>query len=167
VLALAAGHLREWQLSAAAASGDIAEWVAFDQDPLSVALVERELGARGVTAVAGSVRELLTGRRHFEGYDLVYAAGLFDYLTEPVARRLVELMHTMLAPEGRLLVANFLPGIPDVGYMESMMHWHLIYRSRGEMRELFRTLPAASQATLALSTDPDCNVVYAEVARAG
>jgi hypothetical protein len=140
--------------------------VAFDQDPLSVALVERELGRHGVTAVAGSVRELLTGRRRFEGYDLVYAAGLFDYLTEPVARRLVELMHGALAPQGRLLVANFLPGIPDVGYMESMMHWHLIYRSPAEMRTLFDTLPEASRATLALDTDPDRNVVYGEVARA-
>jgi SAM-dependent methyltransferase len=167
VLAIAAGHLREWALSKAATAGALAEWVAFDQDPLSVALVERELGSRGVTAVAGSVRELLAGRRRFEGYDLVYAAGLFDYLTEPVARRLVELMHAMLAPEGRLLVANFLPGIPDVGYMESMMHWHLIYRSQVQMRSLFDTLPAASRTTLALDTDPDRNVVYGELLRAG
>lgn len=165
VLAIAAGHLREWSMSEAARAGALAEWVAFDQDPLSVALVERQLGRHGVTAVAGSVRELLTGRRRFEGYDLVYAAGLFDYLTEPVARRLVELMHAALAPDGRLLVANFLPGIPDVGYMESLMHWHLIYRSPAEMRALFDTLPAASRATLALDTDPDRNVVYGEVAR--
>jgi extracellular factor (EF) 3-hydroxypalmitic acid methyl ester biosynthesis protein len=165
VLALAAGHLRVWSLSAAAAGGAIAEWVAFDQDPLSVALVERQYGRHGVTAIAGSVRELLTGRRHFEGYDLVYAAGLFDYLTEPVARRLIERMHAALAPEGRLLVANFLPGIPDVGYMESMMHWHLIYRSHGQMQSLFNNVPETSRANLALDTDPDFNVVYAELAR--
>jgi len=167
VLALAAGHLREWALSEAAAGGALAEWVAFDQDPLSVALVERQYGGRGVTAIPGSVRELLTGRRRFEGYDLVYAAGLFDYLTEPVARRLIELMHAALAPGGRLLVANFLPGIADIGYMESMMHWHLIYRSHGQMQGLFDTVTEASRSTLTLDTDPDFNVVYAELTRAG
>jgi hypothetical protein len=35
----------------------------------------------------------------------------------------------MLKPGGRLLVANFLHDLPNVGYMESFMGWPLIYRS--------------------------------------
>ena len=166
VLAIAAGHLREWHLSHAARAGAVASFVALDQDPSSVSLVHAELGSLGVSAVKGSVRELLAGRRIYRDRTLTYAAGLFDYLPDPTARRLVHLMHDTLTVGGRMLIANFQHDIRDVGYMESFMRWHLIYRSVQQTAELFDGLPAASRATLTLDEDPARNVVYAQVMRA-
>ena len=39
-------------------------------------------------------------------YDLIYCAGLFDYLSDPVCKRLVNLFYEMLAPDGLLLATN-------------------------------------------------------------
>jgi len=46
------------------------------------------------------------------------AAGLFDYLLQRLAQRLTRAMFDLLHPGGRMLVTNFVPLIPDIGYME-------------------------------------------------
>jgi extracellular factor (EF) 3-hydroxypalmitic acid methyl ester biosynthesis protein len=85
VLALACGHLREAERSRAVAEGRVGAFVAVDQDAECIALLEREQVGRGVTARVGTVRQALTGRLACEGMDLVYAAGLYDYLDAATA----------------------------------------------------------------------------------
>lgn len=114
------------------------------------------------SASVGSVRQLLSGKIKFSGLSLVYAAGLFDYLVDKLAQRLIEVMFSFLKPGGRMLVANFLPNLPDVGYMESYMDWFLIFRSSKELLELFETLPQNSLDSLVVSFDPDENIVFVE-----
>ena len=41
-----------------------------------------------------------------EGYDLVYCAGLFDYLSDRICRRLLEIFYSMVAPGGLLVATN-------------------------------------------------------------
>ena len=86
--------------------------------------------------VPASIRQLLSQKANLGDFDLVYSTGLFDYLQQTTAQRLTSAMFEMLRPRGRLLVANFLPGIRDIGYMESFMDWKLIYRTRQEMLEV-------------------------------
>jgi SAM-dependent methyltransferase len=105
ILSIACGHLREGVHSKALMSGRIREFVALDQDPESLAHVSRAYAGTGVRAVSGSVKALLSDKIRFEDFDLVYAAGLYDYLTERIATRFTRLMFDMLAPGGRLLVA--------------------------------------------------------------
>lgn len=160
ILSIAAGHLREFELSEAAQLGMLGTWIAMDQDPLSVASIERDYGARGVTAQAGSVRDIITGRKTYSGFDFIYAAGLLDYLPDEIAKRLVIAMSKMLAPGGRMMIANFMPDIFDVGYMEIFMDWHLIYRNKQQMQNLFegsRFLPNS----INIEYDPDRNIVFA------
>jgi extracellular factor (EF) 3-hydroxypalmitic acid methyl ester biosynthesis protein len=133
ILSLASGHGRELQISHAARSDVAALIVAFDQDEASLAEVEATAPSRNVRAVHGSIARLIAGRHDFSGFDLVYAMGLFDYLEDRAARRLVEVMYDMLGPGGTILVGNFLPDIYDAGYMESFMGWDLKFRSRGEI----------------------------------
>lgn len=57
----------------------------------------------------------------FQGFHLTYAAGLFDYLPDPAAQRLVQLMCNATVKGGRVMVANFMPDIQVVGYMEAYM----------------------------------------------
>jgi extracellular factor (EF) 3-hydroxypalmitic acid methyl ester biosynthesis protein len=112
VLAVACGHLREAAQSTALDSGRVGELIAFDQDARSLEVVSREFGHLGVRTVHGRVRDLIVGRRAgLTGFDLVYAAGLYDYLRDDAARRLTGTLFGMLNAGGTLLVANFLPGI--------------------------------------------------------
>lgn len=165
ILSIAAGHLREIGLSQAALNGQIGQFHALDQDEDSVALIQREYGGYNVSASVGSVRQLLNNKISFSGLSLVYAAGLFDYLVDKVAQRLIEVMFSFLKPGGRMLVANFLPNLPDIGYMESYGDWFLIYRSADEMTALFETLPQHELGSLVVSFDPDENIVFVEATK--
>lgn len=52
----------------------------------------------------------------------------------------------MLHPGGQLHVANFLPHRKDVGYMETYLDWHLIYRTVAELEAVATQLPAEAIA---------------------
>ena len=164
VFALAAGHLREVELSDAVRTGRIQEFVAVDQDEASLAVVVRDYGRFGVQARKGSVREILARRIDAGRFDLVYAAGLFDYLAPPVAAALTCRLFEMTRPGGTLLIPNFLPGAPDRGYMESFMDWHLIYRSHAEMRSLVNALPPTEVADFKIVDDDD-TIVFLQVTK--
>jgi extracellular factor (EF) 3-hydroxypalmitic acid methyl ester biosynthesis protein len=166
VLSVACGHLREAQRSAAVFGGALASFHALDQDPISIALLEREQAPLGVTPVLGSVRDLIKRRITFSGLHLAYAAGLYDYLPTPVAAGLTARMFGMLAPGGRLLVANFCPELRDIGVMESYMAWRLIYRDEAEMAEIGAAVPDAQVASRRTFRDAGGNVVYLEIEKA-
>jgi extracellular factor (EF) 3-hydroxypalmitic acid methyl ester biosynthesis protein len=136
ILSIASGHMREMQVSHALRAGLAERVVAFDQDAASLAEVEATAVSKAVEIVQGSISRLIAGRHDFADFDLVYAAGLFDYLEERAAKRLTQTMFERLRPGGYLLVANFLPGIYDTGYMESFMGWNLIYRDRQQITAL-------------------------------
>ena len=109
--------------------------------------------------------QILSDKFKFSDFHFVYAASLFDYLPQAVAQRLTQCMLRMLAPGGRLLIANFLPAIPDVGYMESFMDWFLRYRTHTELSEIFATTPQDEYDAVKLSGDPNESIVFAEARR--
>jgi len=80
-----------------------------------------------------SVHQMLkdAGRPQAGGgsYDLVYCAGLFDYLSDRVCRRLVEIFYDMVAPGGLLITTNVHSRNPSRHWMECVMDWHLVYRN--------------------------------------
>jgi extracellular factor (EF) 3-hydroxypalmitic acid methyl ester biosynthesis protein len=76
------------------------------------------------------------GRHDFDNFDLVYAAGLLDYLDQRAAKRLTTTMFEVLNPGGTLLVANFLDHIDDIGYMKSFMGWDLVLRNSSQITSL-------------------------------
>lgn len=166
VLSVACGHLREAQRSTAVGDGALGAFHALDQDPLSVALLHREHASLGVRPVLGSVRDLLRGQLRFDGLELAYAAGLYDYLPAPVAAALTQRLFGMLAPGGRLLVANFCPELPDAGVMEGVMDWRLIYRSEAEVAALSERIPPVAIGHRRVWRDSVGCVAYLELERA-
>lgn len=67
-----------------------------------------------------------------ETYDLVYCAGLFDYLADVTCKALVKLFYHWLKPGGLVVVANMHDAKPFRNFIEYILDWHLIYRdSRG------------------------------------
>lgn len=133
ILSVACGHLREEaQVSRAIAKQHIRELVALDSDPKSLEVAK---GASScITTEHMSVRQLLTGKVDFGGgFDLIYSSGLYDYLDDRVAQRLTRSLFSMLAPGGSIMLCNFLPSTPDIGFIESFMDWDLLYRDRQEI----------------------------------
>ncbi len=167
ILSLACGHLREAKHCQAFLEGNIGRYVAIDQDKESLTVVEREMGTLGVETLAASVRDVLKGQVVLTGFDFVYTTGLYDYLTEPVAQRLCEILFGMLNPGGRFLIANFLPNIPNAGYMEAYMDWWLIYRTEAELLRLAQTLPDEQVERVNLFVEENKNIAFLEVERRG
>ncbi len=165
VLAVAAGHLREVELSMAARERRFAEFIAFDQDEASLAVVNRDYARFGVKTQQGSVRHILAGKAALGRYDFIYAAGLYDYLSAPVAAAFTRKMFQMTRPGGTLLIPNFLTGIRDVGYMESFMDWDLIYRDHSHMYEIAMSLPLDQISAIELFNDPDDTIAFLTVTK--
>ena len=74
-------------------------------------------------------------------YDLIYCAGLFDYLSDKVCRKLMDVFYGMLAPDGLLLATN-VDAHPARGEMECFLEWHLVERNA---RQMLTLAPAAAR----------------------
>lgn len=68
--------------------------------------------------------------------DLIYSAGLFDYLEPRLFCRLVDKCYDHLKPGGSLLIGNYAPH-DDMLFMDHLLHWNLLYRTREDLKELF------------------------------
>ncbi|MBI3468716.1 MAG: class I SAM-dependent methyltransferase [Planctomycetes bacterium] len=165
ILSIAAGHLREALLSAAVKRRRIGRYVALDSDSESLAEVNRCYSCYGVEAVAASIRQLLTQKVRLGLFDLVYSTGLFDYLPQRAAQRLTWALFQMLRPGGRLLLANFLPGIRDIGYMESYMAWQLVYRTRQEMLDVASYIDQSEIRDIRLFAEEGQNIIFLMVTK--
>ena len=160
ILSVACGHLREAQASKAVRQHRVAEFVGLDQDAETIAVVEREQREFNVAPIVTSSRRLLVAPRTWGTFDFVYSAGLYDYLSEPMARGLTASMFQAVKPGGLLLIANFAPELRDIGYMEAIMDWNLIYRDERAVDSLANGIPAHEIDRRTLFRDVPGNVVY-------
>ncbi len=69
-------------------------------------------------------------------YDVVYCAGLFDYLSDRICLRLMDIFYEIVAPGGLLIATNVEASNPDRQMMEYLMDWHLIYRDSKQLLTL-------------------------------
>jgi len=93
-------------------------------------------------------------------YDLVYCAGLFDYLSDPVCRKLTGIGYEWLAPGGRLLTTNVDEYNPRRITMDYIMEWHLLYRKGADLLAL---KPEKAPADLCAVTSDSTSVnIYFE-----
>lgn len=165
VLAVAAGHLREASLSVAVRRRQFRRFVAIDTDQESVDEINQSYGRYGIQPVVANARRMLSGRLKLGAFDLIYSTGLYDYLADETAKMLTANLFRALRPGGRLVVANFLPGVRDVGYMEMYMGWHLIYRDRTEMMALADRITAAQVEEIRIVAERNENVVIMEMTK--
>ncbi|MFE1601987.1 methyltransferase type 12 [Methylobacterium sp. ID0610] len=165
VLAVACGHLREAEESLALREGRVARLVATDQDPVSLEVVAgyRETISPAIETRPLSVRHFLAGRHGLGSFDLVYAAGLYDYLEERLAARLTHRLFGLLKSGGRLLIPNFRTGVREEAYMEAYMDWYLLYRSRAEIEAFAAEIPPAAIAQTRYVEDESGLIGYLEI----
>jgi extracellular factor (EF) 3-hydroxypalmitic acid methyl ester biosynthesis protein len=165
ILSVACGHLREAHLSRAVEAGRFARYIALDQDRESLDVVDSELKDSGIETMRESVTGILKERDELRGFDFIYSSGLYDYLSEPVARRLTELLFAKLNPGGRLLIANFQKDIKDLGYMETYLSWFLIYRNESELISLLVSIPDREIRYQRTFVEENENIAFMELIR--
>ncbi len=109
----------------------------------------------GLTIEKRSVQQVIReSGRHGKGdagtYDVVYCAGLFDYLSDRVCKRLLNVFYDLVAPGGLLIATNVHPSNPWRNWMEYLAEWHLVYRTEEQFLALApEAAPAGAPRMLA------------------
>jgi extracellular factor (EF) 3-hydroxypalmitic acid methyl ester biosynthesis protein len=166
ILSVACGNARELEVVDSSALGQIEEFVGFDQDEISLSTAARHrIGERALTTVQGTILELMKDQG-LADFDLIYAAGLFDYLSARVCRRLTANLFARLRSGGRLLVANFVPGGRDAGYLQAFMDWRLIYRTKDDILDFASGLVACELRRTRYFIEPSRNIGFLEIEKA-
>jgi SAM-dependent methyltransferase len=110
-----------------------------DQDPAAIAYCAQQSLARWRDQVdlhCTSIRDLapvLAGKQ----FDLVISAGLFDYLTPPVAQPLLALAAQHLHPNGQIAICNLHKDDSSRLVKSWLVDWPLLYRDHADCVPLF------------------------------
>ena len=68
-------------------------------------------------------------------YQLIWSAGLFDYFSDSLFKRVLKRLLPSLEKNGKLVIGNFSDDNPNQGYME-LFDWVLHHRSKDKLRGL-------------------------------
>jgi extracellular factor (EF) 3-hydroxypalmitic acid methyl ester biosynthesis protein len=98
-------------------------------------------------------------------YDLIYCAGLFDYLPDRTCRQLMNVFYDWLAPGGLVAATNVDDCKPFRHMLEFVLDWHLIYRS--ERKGLALAPDRVSPEAVSLRRDPTAVNLFIEVRKDG
>ncbi len=94
-------------------------------------------------------------------YDLVYCAGLFDYLSDRVCKKMMEIFYELVAPGGLLIATNVDAKNPIRNLMEYVLAWNLIYR---DAKQLAALRPAkAREEDFKVISDPTSVNIFIEI----
>jgi SAM-dependent methyltransferase len=99
--------------------------------------------------VNGNLVYLATGRQELKTkpQDLVYSIGLIDYFSDKFVILLLNYVHKLLRPGGKVLLGNFHPQNSTRAMMDYILDWKLIHRSEEDMNRLFQTSNFARPCT--------------------
>lgn len=75
-------------------------------------------------------------------FNYIYSMGLFDYLTPPVAKAVIEKIYSLLEPGGKLFVGNYHYNNRSRWFMEYWHDWVLYYRTEDEFMSLLKDTDA-------------------------
>ncbi len=135
------------------------EVVLFEQDKNALAHAFRRLtptvearfpGRVRLLFLHDSIKRLLRDGSLFSPFgkfDMVYSAGLLDYLQHRTGTVLTRHLAGAAAPGGQLLVANMVDN-PARMLLQVHLDWALIYRTREEMVEIARTAVPGAQVRI-------------------
>jgi extracellular factor (EF) 3-hydroxypalmitic acid methyl ester biosynthesis protein len=92
--------------------------------------------------VKRSVGQVLKGRgkkvesSQASEYDLIYCAGLFDYLPDAICKQLISIFYDMVAPGGLVVATNVDSCNPIRNWLGDILEWHLVYRNARQFEAL-------------------------------
>lgn len=162
LLSVASGHLRELDVVRELAHQRNFHIDALDQDENSLKEAVCSYPDFNINPINKSITHLFKTKER-ACYDLIYSAGLFDYLPVKTASALLQKLLDLLKPSGRLVVGNYATDNFGRGYMEGMMDWRLIYREEADLIDLINS--TGNTREYRTYRDAPGNVVYLEVSR--
>jgi extracellular factor (EF) 3-hydroxypalmitic acid methyl ester biosynthesis protein len=150
ILSLACGPCEEIQRFFRAESGERKAAIHFyllDQEEQALAYAQKclypltsqvssEKGRVTFDFLQQGVKHLLKNSELVSSYpkmNLIYSAGLFDYLPAPIAKQLTKVLLSMLSEEGLLVIGNFNQYYPAKFLIQYISDWFLIHRSSEEL----------------------------------
>lgn len=148
IMSVASGPAREIQLLVELHSdllSDKIEIYLVDQDV--DALKHAQFKLRNLTSthntnvkikyINSAIKNIIAKGLDEGGFDLIYSAGLFDYLSAPVAEVTANRLHKSLSENGELIIGNFSVSNPNQFTMNLALDWQLLYRSKEDMEQIF------------------------------
>jgi extracellular factor (EF) 3-hydroxypalmitic acid methyl ester biosynthesis protein len=154
------------------------ELILLDQDDTALEVAHRQLtrlllerhGAAlpvSVSCLHFSIRQLLRPESPEEreiaesiaGMDLIYSAGLYDYLPDAFCAWLTGFLYSRLRPGGRILLGNLVEAPDSTWLMNFVLDWPLYYRDEASMRALAKRLSPAP-AALEIARDASGHCVF-------
>lgn len=141
-----------------------------DVDAEAIEFVRQKIERTGLTAHVKLIHEnalyLSIGRRKLalEPQDLVYSIGLIDYFQDKTVIKLLDYIHSLLRPGGRVILGNFHPKNSTRAMMDYVLDWKLIHRSEDDMHALFRQSAFGAPCSRILYEDEGINL-FAEGTR--
>jgi len=167
ILCVGCGHLREVELARSLRHGHFRQFTALDAQALSLQTVEASYAALGIQTQQCTLDDLFYGRPDLNRFDLIYSPGLYEVLDDHDARDLTRNLFARLLPGGRLLMGNFLPGVPDIAYLEGLLDWRPHYRSDASLLDLLLGIPYNDIGGARVFHDLGNCVAFLEVTRYG
>jgi extracellular factor (EF) 3-hydroxypalmitic acid methyl ester biosynthesis protein len=107
------------------------------------------------------LKEESKSRLSHDRYDMVYCAGVFDYMSDRICKRLMNIFYDMLEPGGLLCVTNVDVANPWQKCLEFLLEWHLIHRDSTQARALIPD--RAPQDSVRFTTDPTGVNIFIEI----
>ena len=98
------------------------------------------------------------GRSSISGQHLVYSVGLIDYFKDELVVRLMNFVHSILAPGGRVILGNFHPRNPTRAIMDHVLDWKLIHRTEDTMNRLFQASAFGRPCTRIVYEEQEVNL---------
>ena len=121
--------------------------LCIDADPEALEYTSKHVNVfehgAGITLMQENVVKWSLGRvRHnFNLKDIIYSAGLTDYLDERLFRALVNRAWEYLKPGGVLILSNFSKANPNKAWMDHIFQWRLIHRDEQDLKAIFARTP--------------------------
>ena len=114
--------------------------VDFDYEALAFVAAKREALQlqRAISLVDANLVHVALGRTALpvEDQDLVYTIGVIDYFSDDLVVKLLNAVHGMLRPGGRVIVGNFHPRNPFKAFMDRVLEWELTHRTERDLDRL-------------------------------
>lgn len=121
--------------------------LCIDADPEALEYTSKHVNVfehgAGITLMQENVVKWSLGRvsHDFDFKDIIYSAGLTDYLDERHFRALVRRAWDYLRPGGVLILSNFSKTNPNKAWMDHIFQWRLIHRDEHDLKAIFFKTP--------------------------
>lgn len=138
VASIASGHGREIEYLSKNSLKNITSFLAVDSDRKS--LEELQSSHSGIDITGLNKNIFKTRLANYGSHDVVYSLGLFDYLKNEAAKRVLDNMCCSIAGKGTVVVANLHHQAENLGYCEAIMDWWMIPRSEEDLKSIAENL---------------------------